>query len=72
MVLLKRYIRFCYGNQSCSHIADTTFCQFLKLENDIMRYNKLAKMVTKGTSICFEMCMLPLMYQHYLCERFYL
>ena len=24
-----------------SHIADTTFCQFLKLNNDIMRYNTM-------------------------------
>ena len=32
-----------------SHITDTctTFCQFLKLNNDIMRHNKLAKRVTK-------------------------
>ena len=50
-----------------SHIAGTTFYQFLKLNNNIMRYNKLAKWVTKGTSVRFEMCMLPLVYPHYLC-----
>ena len=55
-----------------SHIADTTICQFLKLYNGIMRYSKLAEWVTKGTSVPFEMCMLPLIYSHYLCERFYL
>ena len=39
-----------------SHIAGTTFYQFFKLNNIIMRYNKLAKRVTKGTSVPFEMC----------------
>ena len=40
-----------------SHLADT-FCQFLKLNNDTMKYNKLAKRVTKGASVRFQMCML--------------
>ena len=35
-------------------------------------YNKLAKTLTKGTSIPFKMCMLPLIYPHYLCGWFYL
>ena len=55
-----------------SHITDTKFCQFLKLNDDTMRYNKLAKRVTKGTSVPFEMCMLPLTYPHYLCGQLYL
>ena len=54
-----------------SHIADT-FCQFLKLNNDTMKYNKLAKRVTKGASVRFQMCMLTLIYPHYLCGWFYL
>ena len=41
------------------HIADTIFCQLLKFNNDIMRYNKLAKSLTKGTFVPFDMCMLP-------------
>ena len=121
-----------------SHIADTKFCQFLKLNNDIMRYktvnseifmrtlfsrsfvkikpsrngkitlsfidigksslsrkffkspicllmpfakikfsqnfriySKLAERVTEGTSVPFEVCMLPFIYPHYLCGLFY-
>ena len=50
-----------------------SYCRnILKLNNDIMRYNKLAKRVTKGASVSFEMCMLPLIYPHYLCGQFYL
>ena len=55
-----------------SHIADTTFYQLLKLNTDIMQYNKLAKRVTKGTCVPFEMCILPLIYPHYFSVRFYL
>ena len=55
-----------------TYIADTTFCQFLKLNNDIMRYNKAAKSLDKGTIVPFEMSMLPLTYPHQLCGRFYL
>ena len=40
-----------------SHIADT-FCQFLKLNNDTMKYNKLAKRVARCASVHFQMCML--------------
>ena len=47
-----------------SHIADTTFCQFLKLNYDIMRYNKLAKRLTKDSSVPFERCMRPLIHPH--------
>ena len=64
--------RFCYGNpfSYCKYSYD--FFQFLKLNYDIMRYNKLDKRVNKGTSVPFEMCMLPLIYPHYLCVSFYL
>ena len=37
------------------HIADTAFCQLLKLNNDIMQYNTLSKRVIKAIlflSIC--------------------
>ena len=51
MALLKQYTRFVIETRS--HIADT-FCQFLKLNNDTMRYNKLAKRVTKDASVRFQ------------------
>ena len=36
-----------------SHVADTTLCKFLTLVNDILRYDKLAIMVSKYTSVFF-------------------
>ena len=51
---------------TCSHVADTTLCKFSTLDNDILQYDKLAKMVSKCTSVPFETCMLPLVYSHFL------
>ena len=48
--------------ETCSHVADTTLGKFSTLDNDILRYDKLAKMVSKCTSVPFETCLLPLVY----------
>ena len=52
--------------ETCCPVADTTLYKFSTLDNDILRYDKLAKMVSKCTSVPFETCMLPLVYPHFL------
>ena len=47
-------------------IADTIFCQFSKVNKGELCFNKIAKKVTKGSSVPFETCKLHLMYPRYL------
>ena len=39
-------MRFC-------NLADTTFCQLLKLNKDKLHFNQIDKKVTKGSSVPF-------------------
>ena len=57
-------MRFCHGNPFSDCRYDILSIFKLKLNNDIMRYNKLAKRVTKRDSVPFEMCMLHLIHPH--------
>ena len=52
-------------------IASTTFCQFSKLNKGKLYLNKMAKKITKCSSVPFETCKLHLMFIRYFCEPIY-
>ena len=63
---LKMYIRLCNLILQIRH-----FVNFLKLNNDILQFNKQAKKVTRCNSVNFETCKLVLIFPDYLCGQLY-